>query len=91
MSPGVTALSKPALCAAENRIESLQLEYEQAQAAAKESQAAHVAAHQRAEAEQARAEAAELKLAALSQEAERANERVFSLELELAGAKTTTE
>ena len=87
----VAALSKTALCAADNRVESLQRDYEDAQTAAKENEAAQNAAFERAEAEQARAEAAELKLAALSQEAERIKERVFSLELELAGARTAAE
>ena len=87
----VTALSKTALCAADNRVESLQQDYEDAQAAAKENEAAQNTAFERVEAEQARAEAAELKLAALSQEAERIKEREFSLELELAGARTAAE
>lgn len=81
----------PVLCAIDDRVKSLQLDYEDAQAEVKESEAAQNAASERAEAERARAEAADMKLAALSQEADRTKEKVASLEQELAGAKTARE
>ena len=79
------------LRAADERAEGLQRDYDAAQAAVKETQAAEKAAAERSVAENARAEAAEGKLASLSQEAEMMAEKVARLEQELAGANTATE
>ena len=86
-----TALSMPVLYTVDDRVESLQREYERAQAEMKENEAAQKTATKRAQAERARAEAAESKLAALFQEADRTKEKVVSLEQDLAGIRTATE